>query len=186
MRVFLAVLVLIFSLQSWTKADDIREFQIEGMSIGDSLLDYFSEKEIKNNIQNYYKDNEYLGAVFTSSNDRYRYIQIHFKTNDKKFTIYAIDGIFYPESVKDCIKKRDEISKSMSAVFSNLAKEVRNDWNMSSGHGKLHGVLFKFNSGDFAEVVCYEYNKDHDEKDHGRVAVVTKELNDWIVNKAFK
>ena len=45
MRVFIAVLVLIFSLQSLTKADDIRDFQIEGISIGDSLLDYFSKNE---------------------------------------------------------------------------------------------------------------------------------------------
>ena len=40
MRVFITVLVLIFSLQSWTKADDISDFEIEGMSIGDSLLDF--------------------------------------------------------------------------------------------------------------------------------------------------
>ena len=48
MRVFLSVLILIFSLQSWTKADDIRDFEIESMSIGDSLLDYFNETEIQN------------------------------------------------------------------------------------------------------------------------------------------
>ena len=47
MRIFLAVLVLISSCQSLAKADDIRDFQIEGMSIGDSLLDYFNEDEIK-------------------------------------------------------------------------------------------------------------------------------------------
>ena len=50
MRVFIAVLVLIFSLQSWTKADDIRDFEIEGISIGDSLLDHFSENEIKKSL----------------------------------------------------------------------------------------------------------------------------------------
>ena len=56
MRVFIAVLVLIFSFQSLSKADDIRDFEIEGMSIGDSLLDYFSEDEIKNGfIEDYYK-----------------------------------------------------------------------------------------------------------------------------------
>ena len=54
MRVFLAVLFLIFSLQSWTKADDISDFQIEGMSIGDSALDYFSEKEIKAHLKDVY------------------------------------------------------------------------------------------------------------------------------------
>ena len=46
MKRLLLILILTFSFQSLTKADDIRDFQIEGMSIGDSLLDYFSEKEI--------------------------------------------------------------------------------------------------------------------------------------------
>ena len=41
MRIFLSVLILIFGLQSWTKADDIRDFQIEGISIGDSLLEQY-------------------------------------------------------------------------------------------------------------------------------------------------
>ena len=37
MRIFLSILILIFSFQSWTKADDIRDFEIEGISIGDSF-----------------------------------------------------------------------------------------------------------------------------------------------------
>ena len=41
MRVFLTVLILIFSLQSLTKADDIRDFEIEGISIEKSALNYF-------------------------------------------------------------------------------------------------------------------------------------------------
>ena len=65
MRVFIAVLVLIFSFQSWTKADDISDFEIEGMSIGDSLLNYFSEEEIlKNNINYPYKDDKYFVVGF--------------------------------------------------------------------------------------------------------------------------
>ena len=56
MRVFLAVLVLIFSFQSWTKADDIRDFEIERMSIGDSLLDYMTIDEIKQNTIQYWTD----------------------------------------------------------------------------------------------------------------------------------
>ena len=31
-------------------ADDIRDFQIEEISIGDSLLKYYSEKDIKKSI----------------------------------------------------------------------------------------------------------------------------------------
>ena len=47
MKIFLSVLILFFSLQNLTKADDISDFQIEGMSIGDSALDYFTKKEIR-------------------------------------------------------------------------------------------------------------------------------------------
>ena len=45
MKLFLLFIILIFNLQSLTKADDIKDFQIEGMSVGDSLLDYYSEKK---------------------------------------------------------------------------------------------------------------------------------------------
>ena len=44
---YLAIIFLVFSFYSWTKADDIRDFQIEGMSIGDSLLNFYTEEEIK-------------------------------------------------------------------------------------------------------------------------------------------
>ena len=62
---FLLILVLILNLQSWTKADDISEFEIEGISIGDSLLEYFSKEEIKKNIieTNYKVEGSLRGEV---------------------------------------------------------------------------------------------------------------------------
>ena len=45
MTIFLTVLILIFTLQSSIKADDIRDFEIEGMSVGDSLNEHFSKKK---------------------------------------------------------------------------------------------------------------------------------------------
>ena len=47
MQKLFIIIIIFINFQSWTKADDIRDFQIEGMSIGDSLLDFFSKKEIK-------------------------------------------------------------------------------------------------------------------------------------------
>ena len=44
MKTFLTFFVLLFSSSLF--ADDISDFQIEGISIGDSLLNYFSEDEI--------------------------------------------------------------------------------------------------------------------------------------------
>jgi len=53
-------------------ADDISDFQIEGMSIGDSLLDFFSEEEIKQNIEpryfQYKKDKKFTTVEFVELN----------------------------------------------------------------------------------------------------------------------
>ena len=52
------LLILLFSLFFLISspsifADDISDFQIEGISIGDSLLDYMTEDEIMSNKLNY-------------------------------------------------------------------------------------------------------------------------------------
>ena len=52
MRVLTAFTIIFFTFISLTKADDIREFSIEGFSVGDSLLDHFDENEITKTIRN--------------------------------------------------------------------------------------------------------------------------------------
>ena len=43
----LFTLIIISCLLSFTKADDIRDFEIESISIGDSLLEHFEKKQIE-------------------------------------------------------------------------------------------------------------------------------------------
>ena len=50
MKSFVTIFLLILFFQSYSTADDISEFQIEGISVGDSLLNHFSEKEILHQI----------------------------------------------------------------------------------------------------------------------------------------
>ena len=47
MKLIIIIIIFFINLQSLTKADDIRDFEIEGMSIGDSALDYFNNNELK-------------------------------------------------------------------------------------------------------------------------------------------
>ena len=60
MKILLTLFVLLFS--SSVFADDISDFQIEGMSIGDSLLDYFTKKEIQENLEKIFNDD--LGSSY--------------------------------------------------------------------------------------------------------------------------
>ena len=110
MRVFIAVLFLILSIQSWTKADDISDFEIEGMSIGDSALDYFSESRIKQTMRTDFPKSKKFSRSFglkLSNMTTYDNITIYFKTNDKKYKMAAISGaIMFKNNIKDCYPKK--------------------------------------------------------------------------------
>lgn len=186
MKIFLSVLILIFGLQSWVKADDIRDFEIEGMSVGDSLLDYYNLSEIKKQIKNdlYAGTNKKFSAVniYGVKTDLFEGLQIHHKTNDKTFKIYGIDGIFaFSKDTNYCNKKRSIILDDISDMFSSLKKIEKENVKMSSGRGYMDRTQFFFKNEDFIEVVCYKYNVSG-YSNHGRLGVVRKELSDWLVS----
>ena len=54
MRKILLFLFLLISVTEKSLSDDISTFEIEGMSIGDSLLDHFTKKKITTSIVNWY------------------------------------------------------------------------------------------------------------------------------------
>ena len=88
MKKFLAILILIFFLQAPSQADDIRDFQIEGMSVEVSLLDYISEEEIKEKKNFMYPNKDYYSiTIFLSEFEIFKEIQFHLKANDKNYII---------------------------------------------------------------------------------------------------
>ena len=65
------LIVLALSFTSSLFADDILDFQIDGMSIGDSLLDFYSLAEIESWNKDYYaKSNKFvrISSDFLSNN----------------------------------------------------------------------------------------------------------------------
>ena len=121
MRVFFAVIILILGLQSWTRADDIRDFQIEGMSIGDSLLDHFSVDHIKNFKKEYYPDSKKFYEQYILYPEKgvfeiYDSLTISLKPNDN--TIYGLAGYLRDfETFEKCLVQKEEITKDISSSF---------------------------------------------------------------------
>ena len=111
MKIFLNILIIILSLQSWTKADDIREFQIEGISIGDSLFDHFDRKKIKKLEKYYtYPNKKFYQVVI--SNDifdliNFDFLQLDLETNDNNYSIPIVGGVIeYPKKINECKSKK--------------------------------------------------------------------------------
>ena len=189
MRIFIAVIVLIFSLQSWTKADDIREFEIQGMSVGDGLLDYYSADEIYENIdQNVYKnkDGKFKLTGFYGKFGEYDGLQFAIKPNDKNLIIYGINGGIFFSNMNECNVKRKSIRKELSILF----KEAKTNFDDKRTHsadstGKSYLISdgFFLKSGS-ASVKCFNWSDEITKKygwaDNLRVGVKLKEYNDWL------
>ena len=189
MKIFLGVLVLIFSLQLWAKADDIRDFEIEGFSLGISLLEYYTKKEIDNNIDNNsyaYTDQKFVQInIYDGNFGDYEVMQFTVKRNDKKYILHSIaGGIFYSDFNK-CLKKQKKISNDVLQLFKNAEKLLNKKGVMPGDDtGKSYAIsdVYFINGGSMS-VRCFNWsNKMEKEKnytDNLRVGIRTDEFNNW-------
>ena len=80
MKKFLAILILILTFQTPSQADGVNDFQLEGMSIGESALDFFDEKLIKENVKNWYSDDKFIPVIITlTKSNTYDWVSFHYK-----------------------------------------------------------------------------------------------------------
>ena len=130
MRNFLLILILTFSFQTLTKADDIRDFQIEGISIGDSLLDHFKENEINEAIDESAKDRLYILKTFKNKNFD--------KIDWGKYDMPTKEGHYFP----------------ITFDFKNLSRVMVScqDWNKKSGiEDNLKVALFSAKYSEYLQ-----------------------------------
>jgi len=189
MRLFISVLVLIFSFQSLVKADDIRDFEIEGMNVGDSLLDYFSKEEIMDRKKTPYVSKKFATlAGFFEEGAAYEGYLVHFKNDDPKFTIEALQGmIIFENNIQECYKLKKEITSEFDKTIKNVKKESWKKKHVAdkSGKSKTDNTQYTYKSGGHTRVVCSDWSEEMNYKDKLSVSIVTKEFVYWIQNEAY-
>ena len=126
----IVVLGLLLITPSW--ADDIRDIQIEGMSVGDSLLDYLTKKKIKKLEKSYYsKSKKYIRFNDVKKSKElsdYDRVDVYVKENDKKYIIKSINGILlYKDNIQECYPKKKEIVKERRCLQVNYVT-FPTDW----------------------------------------------------------
>jgi len=122
----IVVIVLIFSFQSWTKAEDIKDLQIEGISIGDNLFDHFTQAEFDyaKDVSNifYYKKNKFAELLFFkhSKFETFDGVKVTWKPDDKNYKLYGVSGlIYFKNNYDECKVKREEIIKDIENFLPN-------------------------------------------------------------------
>tara|TARA_B100000902_G_C27297887_1_gene911084 strand:+ start:1879 stop:2463 length:585 start_codon:yes stop_codon:yes gene_type:complete len=126
MKIFL-ILIIIFSFQSWAKGDDLRDFEIEGISIDDNLFDHFTEKQFeyakKTSGIFYYKEDKFVELLFYKlpKFEIYDGVKITWKNSDKNYKIFSVTGIIYFKNNFDkCKVKREEVINDIENFLPNI------------------------------------------------------------------
>ena len=190
MNRLISILILMFSFQSLTKADDIRDFQIEGMSIGDSLLDHLTEDEIINSKRNYFKDQRkyYVVAKFKNLK-KYEVVDIYLKSGDKKYIIRTLGGLM-TSNLNKCLETKKKIKKEFDEIFSNLksAEHIKKHEFDKSGKSKQYQQVYYFGDeskrDNHIRIECDNWSKkikkEKSFEDGLNIVAMTTEILDWI------
>ena len=192
MKKLLAIAVLGLFLITPSQADDIRDFEIEGMSIGDNALDFFSKSDINNATDsNYYKNKEYVYYLFWKfpSLEVYDSVQVTFKPDDKNYTMHAIDGaIYFKDNIKDCYKKQDQIKNEMDKFFKIKADKTSGKHPAyKTGNNKFKRFRYNLSEG-IAEIICYDMDKKLGPRawDALYVTLKSSEFDSFLNDEAYK
>ena len=187
MKILLLILILTFSFQSLTKADDIKDFEIEGMSIGDSLLDFVSINEIKENIIPYFKSKRKYYVVGIADNlKNYNQVEIYLKSNDKNYEIKSILGGVFIDNLDKCFSKKKEIVAELDSMFVGIEKmsDEKKHEGDASGNSKQYIDQYNINFPNHIRVECTEFSDQMLSTDLARnslnVIAMTEEIMNWI------
>ena len=110
MKILFTLFILFFS--SLGVADDISDFQIEGISIGNSALKFFNLNQIKNNEFDYYDDKTFIPVQIDrlSFFETYESVDFRYKQGDSDYIIHSLAGVInYDNNIEECYPKMDLI-----------------------------------------------------------------------------
>ena len=157
MKTLLTLFILFFSPSLF--AEGISDFEIEGISIGDSLLDYFNEKKINENVYFYPNDDEFVRRGIYIKSENYDWLNIHTKKTDKKYIVKAIAGMkSFEKNIEDCYPEKDLIVNAVSKLFKEIEKKTfEKRSHVIDSKSYTTDVYFFFKDGSYDMISCYDW-----------------------------
>ena len=190
-------LLICFGLlaHSQASADDVKDFQIEEVGIGESLLDHYTENEIlKNKQENQFpKSNNFIVTTFYKDYFKiYQSVSVTYK-NDNRYIVHGVEGrLFFPNNIKRCLSKKDKVTNNIKSFLNSDAVQVqdykKNHSYDRSGNSKITATAFWFKSGGYIQVTCTDWSKKLESKgftDELKVSSATEEFYNFLLKEAY-
>ena len=173
MKKILVIVVLSLFLSTSAYTDDIKNFQIQNISIGDSALDYFTESQLENSELDWfnYSHKDYSTSLL-SGKGIYDWFKISYKSDDDDFIIEGMVGIVVKKKYDDnkCNKELDITAFNISESFKNtkqrkkqlykVAYNPRKIFQESHPTGKSTVASISFDFKDEGKIILSCYNMD--------------------------
>ena len=192
MKKILGIVVLCLLLSLNAHADDIKDFQIEGVSIGDSILDYYSEETIKKETEEVWPNTTYVQFCSEGNLNDFQYLCFAYLKKDKKYTIHQLSGET-DLTFDNCLKELELNVSALESLFSDAKIDTRKRFKHRSDKKKKSigsDVQFTLKDGSLASVYCMDWSDEMTEKkgwtDYLAVSLATKKFVKWNRTKAFK
>jgi hypothetical protein len=193
MKKLLLILIITLTFQNLTKADDISDFEIEGISIGDSATDYFDVNEINSWEKIFYPgDVKFFKVDTPDAVGDYDDMAFHFKKNDSKFIIYELSGgKYFKNDISKCMEHKKKVNNDIKSITKNLEKNSYRYYYKYLEKGESYADIddFIFTNGDAIRLWCVNWSdlveKNLNFTDNFSISLAPKEHSVWL-NKASK
>ena len=174
MKKILGIVTLGLLLSTSAYTDDIKDFQIENISIGDSALNYFTEAQLENSEQDWfnYSHKEYSTSL-VAGKDIYDWFLISYRSDDDNFIIEGLAGVLIKKNYnnKECNKELDAAALEVSKLFKNTKQGKKQSYKItynprkifqvadSSGKSTAIRISFNFLNEGKITLTCYNMDK---------------------------
>ena len=189
LQVLFIILIFSISIHPWAKADGISDFEIEGMSVGDSALNFFSKKELEEYKKDgfIYEDKMFYstGPISLNNFNVYDAIELHIKGQDSEYIIHSITGkIIYKDNYQECVLELEKILPDLKNLFSDAdvidaGEEI---WtNRNNQKIKTKSYYLQLFSGDEIALECYDQPKERiNNPDSLKISIDSKEFVEFL------
>jgi hypothetical protein len=191
MNKLLVVIVLNILLCIHVHANDISDFQIEGLSIGDSLLNFASKDNIDANKYNNQSSNDkyiiYKADKFIQIK-QYDYLGVTIKKNDNKYIVSSLSGKIYYKNLNDCYKIRKQIKQDIEKIikFNDIEKKKYKTLDGKATIYALQLYLKPYPSLESIVINCNHYSNKSGIKNNLSVSINPQEYAFYLINEAYK
>lgn len=189
-------IIILFTSPNTLAEVSLKKFRIEGISIGDSVSDYFPGREItKNIVKQPNLTDEFYVAHFNEHKSFNKFDQIYFVINPStKKVLFPIEGISafidFKQNIDECFIQKDiffdqiikSYKKEINLKLIDINTSIKSHPSDITGKSTYEQTDIKFPNG-YIRIACYDMQEHMKTNDALIIDFFTSEVDRWLQNE---